>query len=37
MDGCTMTNRIIENGLIVAALLIVMVGVLFAAQVALVI
>ncbi len=32
-----MHNRIIENGLTAAALLVVMVGVLFAAQVALVI
>ena len=32
-----MHNRIIENGLTVAALLVIMVGVLFAAQVALVI
>ncbi len=31
-----MHNRIIENGLAAAALLVVMVGVLFAAQVALV-
>jgi hypothetical protein len=32
-----MRKRIIENGLTVAALLVIMVGVLFAAQVALVI
>lgn len=36
MDGCTMNSRIIENGLTFAALLIVMVGVMFAAQGALV-